>query len=347
VKKLNERQRKWQMSRTRKIMRRIARLKHPRRKRHNANTPNHTNRRKKKARYILEAPIRLSLLSGTEETLTFFEKVLQTIKMCKYKDRLYFNLEKIEYISIDAIMYIIALIKNVKRVNAFQIECVGNLPICDEAKRLIEESGFYNFVTAINRPVMATTNSSKIQITSGREADGALTGTICDFVHAVSGRSRIETKRLFSMIMELMTNTKQHAYRGEAGIMVDKWYVFAENTSDYIQFVFLDTGAGIPTTIKKKLTEKLKDVAMFWETGYNDAKYISSALKGEFRSETGQGYRGKGLPGIYIDSCNGLVSELTIISGQGKCTVNPDCLIEEVRLETNFTGTLLMWKFRK
>ena len=98
----------------------------------------------------------------------------------------------------------------------------------------------------------------KIQIQSGSESNGELVGQICEFVIR-SGRQidNLSTKRLYPMLVELMTNTKQHAYN-DKGHMISNWYVFAEDVGDEVRFVFLDTGVGIPNTLRYKIVEGLE-----------------------------------------------------------------------------------------
>ena len=153
----------------------------------------------------------------------------------------------------------------------------------------------------------------------------------------------LSTKRLYPMIIELMTNTHQHAYdTQEAQTMMGNWYIFAQDTGTAIHFVFLDTGLGIPKTVLKRFYEKIKDFAF-----RNDAVYLKSALQGTFISETKQGHRGKGLPGIYEDACNLSIMGLSIISGQGKCTVKENGGIETENFDQTFEGTLFTWDILK
>lgn len=341
VKKLNLRQKKWSISHNKKTMRYLQKRNKAKSKRQQYYFTPRTL--KTSLGHILVAPANFSLVQNRDETLCFFDSVLRTINRCSKMDKLYFNFSDIEYISTDAIMYIIALIKNVKRMRAFHIMCAGSMPRNKEARELIEKSGFYKFVSALNRSKVSTIND-RIQISSGFDSDGALTGEICNFVHQSCGGGPKDTKRLYSMVMELMTNTRQHAY-GESGAMVGKWYIFAENIENRVRFVFLDTGLGIPATINKKGTEELKEFIRIFGIGINDSKYISSALRGEFRTETKQVNRGKGLPGIYEDSCNGILTNLIIISGRGECRIMPDRSIQENQLKTSFAGTLFMWDF--
>lgn len=53
------------------------------------------------------------------------------------------------------------------------------------------------------------------------------------------------------------------------------------------------------------------------------------------------------MPEIYSISKEGIISNLTILSGKGMCKVNDDGVIEEYALATSFIGTLFSWKYLK
>lgn len=333
----------WQINHSLKILRQLTKI-------------NKRNKKRKRKHYwsskiithIITVPEQLSLIYNLDITLAFFRHVLDEIELCGCNDKIYFDFRQVQYISNDAIMYFIALISNVQRLAVCNITCAGNIPLATNARSTLEKSGFYKFVQTRNHRIIEPDNC--VQISNGQDADGELAASICDFVHRVSGKSRKDTKRLFPMIIELMTNTHQHAYRIEQNVMDENWYIFAEDTDDSIHFVFLDTGAGIPATIRKNIAEQWRDrTASFMEGSDDqyDAQYISSALRGEFRSETCQQYRGKGLPEIYHDSQTGMISELIIISGCGECSVDSRGTILEHSLVTAFVGTLFSWKFSK
>lgn len=336
VKKLSIKKKRWQISHSRKILRDISKYNS---KCQHKPTPN----REKYSKIRVIAPPQLNLNNNLECSIKFFDDVFSAIKKCSPGARIYFDLSQVEDLSIGAIMYIIALIKNVKRLRTYKILCEGNVPEDGKSRALIVQSGFYRYVSSpMSR--MPLSYGDQIQISGGTYADGELVGKICDFVHNLSGKDKQCTKRLFPMIIELMTNTHQHAYTKESNIMKENWYIFAENTEKSIKFVFLDTGAGIPATIKKSLGEKIKEIFPF---SNNDARFIASALRGEFRSETRQINRGKGLPEIYNDSKAGTISDLLIISGAGKCIVKKNGEIEEQTLQLPFMGTLFSWNFIK
>jgi hypothetical protein len=292
--------------------------------------------------YRLKAPRHLSIFDETQSAIIYFDKVLQTIQKCKFRDSILFDLSEVEIITPDAIMYLIAIIRNTRRIRFLRISCGGNMPKADSARDIIEQSGFFSFVSSTSK-LQIEPDNSYMKISDGVDADGELASSFCDFVQSSSTQTVLSTKRLYPMIIELMTNTHQHAYdTQEAQTMMGNWYIFAQDTGTAIHFVFLDTGLGIPKTVLKRFYEKIKDFAF-----RNDAVYLKSALQGTFRSETKQGHRGKGLPGIYEDACNLSIMGLSIISGQGKCTVKENGGIETENFDQTFEGTLFTWDILK
>lgn len=290
---------------------------------------------------IVTAPKIMCIFENSSETLDFFKQVSDIIRRLKYREKLFFDLSNVEVVSVDAIMYLIATIKNTKRIKALQIDCAGNVPSNAEAQRVFETCGFYKYVSP-QYNIKYSSENDHINITRGHEADPVLAGKICEFVHGHSHCDRLATKSLYTMIMELMTNTKQHAYTNNR-YMDNNWYVFVEDTSNYMSFVFLDTGAGIPNTIRTNgIFEKIKSFL-----NADDAFFIASALRGELRSETKLEYRGKGLPEIYKRVSNGYINEFSIVSGYGKCEIAQNGEIIETKLSSELIGTMLCWKLVK
>lgn len=299
-------------------------------------------------RIILHAPKELSVFEFTETSLIFFEDVMNKIKQCKLKSILYFDLSQVEIITPDAVMYLIAIINNTKKLRMFEIACEGNMPKNPTARAVFQDAGFFKFVSApYCRKLNDSTQHMKIQ--NGVNADNALAAAFCEFVHGHCAKDYKDTKRLYPMIVELMTNTYQHAYNstGESDGHLEmncNWYIFAQDIGEAIHFVFLDTGVGIPRTVARKTREAISD---FFNAN-NDPLYLESALKGDYsRSETKLNYRGKGLPGIYEDCQNGQLSNLKIISCKAKCIVNSDTSITSQSVDSYFEGTLFSWDIIK
>lgn len=334
MKKLHTKQKNWLLAKSEKAIRKLQKKKDNKKQKKSS-----TYNSKKKTVKIVKAPRIFSIMTDPNSTLNFFNEVYKVIKQLHFGEELFFDLSKIENVTVDAIMYLIALLKNTKRLNLMHINCSGNVPLYEEARKVIETSGFYKYV--FSRYSVKYRVSLNIKISSSKVADPTLAGKICDFVHNNSSLGRLETKPLFTMIMELMTNTQQHAYRYTNSIK-SNWYIFVESGHKQIQFVFLDTGEGIPNTIRKKFWEKIKSGIY-----KSDSQFISSALRGEFRTETRLEHRGKGLPEIYNKASDKIISDFSIVSGNGQCDVDDTGNIIETKLLSELKGTLFCWKLNK
>ncbi len=340
MKRMLPKAKKHQISKSKKIMRqRMRRNKQNKDHRRKSRVRNSVHNTKKAVRKLV-APQSLSLQKNPESTLHYFKMVIDTIEKTPMNGLVFFDLSNIETVTVDAIMYLIATLKNIKRITTLRIRCHGNVPLNANAREVFESCGFYKYVKA-NIPVKNTIGDN-IKITRGKDANPYFAGDICDFVCRHNDWSIIKTKSLYRMIIELMTNTTQHAYN-KTSIMDSNWYVFAENTDSYISFIFLDTGEGIPNTIRTKgLLEKIKSTL-----GINDALFVSSALRGELRSATKLEYRGKGLPEIYNRAKSKYITDFSVTSGHAKCMVNENDEIVETNYSDELIGTMLSWKLNK
>ena len=335
LKKLSEKKKLWLISKNKSIMKRL-RKKNKKPK----NVPcSPTTNVCAQANRGLVAPKEFSIIYNSNETLSYFNKVIHTINSAKVNQKIFFNLMFVEVITIDSIMYLISIIKNMLKIKTFNIHCSGNVPKNELARKILENSGFYDYLSPQYK--LNNVRGDKITIKSGREADPVLAGEICEYVQQHYNLTSLHTKDLFTMIIELMTNTRQHAYTNNS-YMKNKWYIFAEDRDKYIQFVFLDTGAGIPNTIKTNFIEKVRD-----KISNADAYFIASALKGEYRTETGLSHRGKGLPEIRNRVKNKKISDFYIVSGSGMCSIDSDKQIQEIKLASDLTGTLFYWRINK
>lgn len=296
---------------------------------------------------IVKAPEVFDLINNTKGTTAYFAEVQRKISRCMPKSHLFFDLSETKSVSVDAIMYLIALIYNTKKIQLLGINCSGNEPREKSALDTLNQAGFFQYVSS--RFFHPTDRDNKrIKIVRGDGLDNKLAARLCDFVHTHSiGRvGKRETRRLYAMLIELMSNTHQHAYKNLIDIspkMNCNWYIYVVDKDDYIEFVFLDTGIGIPKTIRRTWQEKLTDVILT----ANDAYYIASALRGEFRTETKEYHRGKGLPEIYSNVQCASIASLAILSGKGMCKIDSTGRIFENTIDSEFQGALFKWQISK
>lgn len=339
MKKINSERRAWLENRRRKI----ERLRSRRLRKSFGRSILHIEQKNQYGEYSLTAPKNFSLMNNLDETLQYFHRVNKAIQMCRSNTILYFDLSAIEDASPDAFMYVVALLKNNRKIQMLQIPCVGNEPIADKPRSLLNKAGFFNYV--ISRRFHPIENEeSQLRIYRGSKSDPSLAQKMCEFVHIRTGEAinRLGTKRLFPMFIELMNNVKQHAFDCDntEDANFRNWYTYAEDIGSELRFVFLDTGKGIPETIQKNFWEKLPLVK-------TDARFISSALKGDFRTDTGERHRGKGLPEIYDNVRKHAIKSLSILSGKGLCIVDGNGNITEKNLVYAFDGTMYMWTIEK
>lgn len=196
---------------------------------------------------------------------------------------------------------------------------------------LLAKSGFYE----MDKCAFSKKTKTNIKIKKGNSCDPEYADIICDFVNSKI-KNEITIKELYKLIIELMGNTVQHAY---ASIIFNKnWYMYVEEHKCYYEFIFLDTGIGIPTTISKKMLEKFK----------KDSDLIASALRGEQRSSTNKKHRGTGLPIVLNFSSLDLTSNFMILSNKGHCVLeNKNILKNCTNKKHNFSGTLYKWRLQK
>lgn len=103
--------------------------------------------------------------------------------------------------------------RNIKNKEVFKYTFKGNQPISEKANRLLMESGFFKYVSSNNPHIQ--TQGDNLQIVTGRNVDNDIAGNVCDFVNRKCNTPISFTDILYEVIIELMTNTVQHAYTEE------------------------------------------------------------------------------------------------------------------------------------
>lgn len=286
--------------------------------------------------YFTKAPQVFSFIENTEETNLFFWDIIEEMNKRIYKQLFYIDSLAVKKVTTDALVYILALLYNIKLNHILKYSFKGNLPKDKNAEKVYIESGFMNYVKS-KRAVMPQTDD-KIQIITGNETDSKTAARICDFVNRRFNKTTTFTKELYSTLIELMSNTVSHAYNTN-GLMLPYWYLYAIDKGESIQFTFIDIGEGIPNTVKKKFLEKFSVV--------KDSDLIYSAFLGESRTETRLPNRGHGLPDLYDKVMKGSLQNFYVLSGKGCCKSklenNMICL-EKQEYEQDIIGTIFQFE---
>lgn len=288
--------------------RRSRRLKKKRKKKRHIFVQNSTDKENKEY-YVARAPKMFSFVDNTEETIKYFMDIKKEIEKRKHNEVFFLDSSDVEQVTTDALIFVLAILYNLKLSVIMNYGFSGNLPKEKRAENVYLESGFMNYVNS--KKAGMTKVDNKVQILSGMYTDPDVARKICDFVSSRFHKSYIFTIDLYKTLIELMSNTVHHAYDIES-LTQPCWYLYAADIGNSIRLTFIDTGDGIPKTVKKKWVEKIIPVK-------KDSEFIKSALLGESRTETGLYNRGHGLPALYEKVISGKLKKFFLLSGSGCC----------------------------
>lgn len=270
------------------------------------------------------------------EEAEYFERIIKKIENPKHKQMFYIDSSKVVNVTTDALVYILAILYNIKLNIVHRYSFKGNLPISDDARNVYLESGFMNYVKT-KRATMPKT-SDKIQILSGQRTEPMIAGRVCDFVISSFNQDYRFTLNLYKTLIELMSNTFQHAYHKSK--MKPYWYLYAIDLGNTIQFTFIDTGEGIPNTVKRKWVEKIPFAG-------RDCDLMYSAFMGESRTETNLYNRGHGLPALYEKVIKGQLINFFSLSGKGGCKSvekEGEIYLEKIEYDNEIFGTIFQFE---
>ena len=289
-----------------------------------------------KIRYRIDLPKVFSIVENTEENLSIFADIYQRILEGR---RIHMNMENIEILTPDAPLYMVSIFEHFE-LRKIEMNISGNFPNNSQANSYLIQSHFFDYVKS--EVSVPKSDDHLLHIVSGTRVDGSIARDVIRFsLKYLNQDKSLKTRTLFKIIIEMMGNTVEHAYR--IANERSKWYLMAshDTESGQIRFAFLDGGMGVPQTIRKNFTDLLKKIFSDITGDSNDSRLIMSALQGKFRTRTGQRYRGKGLPNIYKSYYeNKFIDNLRIISNVGYIDRT-----DELPLNHKFYGTLYTWDF--
>lgn len=255
------------------------------------------------------APENFSIMNNPTETIGYFNEVISKInEKVHHKLTISFLFNSVKDITIDAVMYMLAITKNTKKNHNTR----GSYPEDNNAKSLFMNSGFLKYVFS-NKNIINPSSNEDIQIRMSNDSNkNAIT---CKEINSIIiekyGIARKKLQFLYDILYEMMINTNEHAYSSET-FLLNNWYVYVALEEKRVKFSFLDTGIGIPNTVNKNFLEKINLLGL-----KTDADLILSALNGKFKTSTMQEYRGKGLPKFTKYNKTKKIQNFKIVSGKG------------------------------
>jgi hypothetical protein len=280
------------------------------------------------------APRVFCLFSNTEECIHFFSEIRKKINEGK---EIYFDMSEIIMIDVSTIMYLLSIFKNLKH-NRIAYHIKGNVPKNAENYHYLQNTGFFSYVT--NKTSSIQYDNSTVMIKEGNEVSGKTAKEICDFIMQKENKQKIEIRHQYELLIELMNNTKQHAYINNT--IVHNWYVYCHVINNSVEIIFFDNGVGIPATVNKtkgeEFTRWLNKRGLLMG---GDLDILDAALDGAFKTKTKEKHRGKGLPMIKTLIERKLIRDLKIITNYAFYSTDTK---ERKNIKKDLQGTLYHWE---
>lgn len=274
---------------------------------------------------VIQTPPRnFSLVNNSEETMSFFMDFKNEIDRNQYGTEFFVDSSQVESVTVDALIYLIAILQNDKHNNDLNFSFAGNYPKNEAAKKIYTECGFTDYVHS-NMKTLPESNE-RVRIISGINNSPESARELCNFVIDTLGKSRRDTVPIQKVLVELMSNVYYHAYEKNS-FMAKRWYMYAEHSGDYVRCIFVDTGFGIAKTARKNFGEKFR---AFFGMTVDDSKIIESVFNGDFRTATNLRYRGNGLLAVRDNVRYDIFEGFEVFSGRGRCIIPKDNDPDEV-----------------
>lgn len=293
-------------------------------------------------RYV--TPQVFSLIENADETIEYFNKLSQGISEKIPRIQFLIDSSGVKFVTVDALIYLIAIMENMKLSRVMQYSFSGNWPQDKVAETVYKDSGFVDYVKVKEKAFLA--NKSKVRIRSGINNDPRIAQEISDFVISELNVRVKDIIFIQKILGELMSNAFYHAYDDKTKEMYSKWYLYAEHVEDKIRIIFADTGRGIAGTVRRKKSEKVREFIF----GLKDEDLLYHAFQpGNFiRTETKESHRGNGLPGIRDVVEKSPISSFWVFSGRGGLCM--DGVIGEKQLTKHgylhrMYGTMVVFEF--
>lgn len=121
--------------------------------------------------FDFSAPLVFSFVRNASETSDFFNKLLRFIVDKRNFGRsIYIDISKISDLTIDALMYLLAIINNLNNMYIGKYSFEGNSPVNSDVRKLFYESGFFRYVKRRGAAPLQQ-NKDNIQIITGTESN--------------------------------------------------------------------------------------------------------------------------------------------------------------------------------
>lgn len=280
------------------------------------------------AELTIKVPPNFSLLTHPEEVLKFASKCKELVHGNHRK--LFFDFSKVVDVTHGSMSMLLSIIHD---LSLHGIGVGGGYPINEKAKEIFEKCGFLEFFITSRKKVLYTDNTILVQ--GGATIDQERTAPqVASAMNTVFGQPE-RNQKLQGMIIELMTNSVNHAFAGTR--RNKKWYlsVYHLEEEKKVKFCFVDNGLGILSTINMKYFTQMLQSAILPE------RMLRKAFDGDYGSSTGLKERGTGLIMVKRNFEEGRITNLKVITNNFFYDFD---LNHVKKIKNEFEGTFYFWE---
>ncbi len=293
----------------------------------------------------IRAPKILSFIDNSDKVVEFVAKLE---KQFEKRNKVWVVLEDVEQITYDAIVVLLSIMIKFK---SNKISFNGDFPKNQEAKKIIDESKFleYLYKRFSESERYNLGQKSSIHTHAWKDVDSELgSELIRQATKTVWGEER-RCQGVQRTLIELMLNTNNHADNSKKG--EKHWWlsVHHDDKKKKVGFAFIDFGVGVFTSLNNKgnnskffgALDKLKERIRYGD----NAELLKLILDGTLhKTATKKSYHGKGLPGINMALNRNQISNLNIITNNVHANVEKK---EFQLIPKSFSGTFVYWELNQ
>lgn len=301
----------------------------------------------KAGKAVVRAPRILDFRAQCDDTLCFLREVREEVIHGRTHN-VFVDLNELEEISPACAVVLLAEMTRCAIYSKKSKRLTGNFPKTDRAKQLLTDIGFFRSFQ-VKPPDFVSSKESRVYVKTiaGNKSDGRYTKPLLHLFEQVCQLQPVAGKRLYGALIECMDNVKGHAYPENIGNrpdLIGEWWMcgFADPVNRQLALVFYDQGEGIPTTIKR-----VRSIRMRSYLNFDDSRILKQAITLGLSSKKDK-RRGTGLPSLreFVDYAPG--GFLRVISGEGDVRyVGSTQRIETRRLSESLAGSLIVWTIRE
>lgn len=276
---------------------------------------------------VIAVPPRFSLLENTEIVLRFAEDCKQ-LKQTNIKNVL-LDFSKVVEISHGSMALMLSVVHD---LNLYNIIVGGMIPDSSDAKEKFIQSGFLDFFES--RIGGRSQHKNTIVVSGGGKIDQIGSAPEVEDAMETVFEKKSRNQKLQGMIIEMMTNSVNHAFINQH--KNTKWYLsaFHEEDAKRVKFCFVDNGSGVLRTIQKKFWSEIA-------THLGGEEIIIKAFNGDFGSRTKQRERGTGLITIKSNFTENVINKLKVVTNNYFYDFDNQIV---KKLKNGFNGTFYFWE---